>query len=249
MTGAPAAGLDRHADCYALVSLLLRYPEPGLLEEREAVLAAAAEIPDGTQRAAVGRFLAYWSGASPAELRRDYVATFDLQKGCGLYLSHYLYGDRRQRGMTFLRLKQLYEAAGWELTSRELPDYLPLMLEFGARAPAGYGEAVLGEFRASLELLRLGLRSYGSPYVHLLDAVVAGLPGMTRAEQGAVRRLAAEGPPDEQVGLEPFAPPEVMPPVTGAPLDPVGGAWPGRGGAQGRMASTAPLKREEGARR
>ena len=211
MKAPPADPLDRHAACYALVSLLLRYPEPGLIEEREAVLSAAVEIPAGAQRAAVDRFLAYWGSATPADLKRDYVATFDLQKGCGLYLSHYLFGDRRQRGMTFLRLKQMYEAAGWELTSRELPDYLPLMLEFAARAPAGYGEVVLQEFRASLELLRLGLRAHESPYVHLVDAVVAGLPGMTRAEQDAVRRLAAEGPPDEQVGLEPFAPPEIMP--------------------------------------
>lgn len=220
------------AGCYALASLLLQYPDPALQETREAVCLAAAVLRDPAQRAAVGRFLAYWSAATPAVLARDYVATFDLQKRCGLYLSHYLFGDRRQRGITFLRLKRLYEAAGLDLATPELPDYLPLMLEFAARAPDGYGEAVLQEFRAALELLRWGLHELESPYAHLLDAIVACLPRLTRAEHDAVRRLAAEGPPDELVGLEPFAPPEVMPVPGAAHGSPA--AWPSaelRGGA------------------
>ncbi len=204
---------DPHARLYALASLLLQYPEPDLLTRREAVVAAAEALPSSPQRAALRRFLVYWLATPGTRLAEEYVATFDLQKRCGLYLSYYLFGDRRQRGVTFLRLKQLYEAAGWELTSRELPDYLPLMLEFAANAPAGYGEAVLQEFRPSLELLRLGLHDLVSPYVHVLDAVTLGLPRLTHDQREAVLRLAADGPPTEQVGLEPCGPLGVMPSV------------------------------------
>jgi nitrate reductase delta subunit len=139
------------------------------------------------------------------------VATFDLQKRCSLHLSYYLHGDRRQRGLALLHLKRMYAAAGLLLEGGELPDYLPAMLEFAAFAPPGYGEMVLRQFRPAIELLRVSLRELGSPYAHLLDALCAGLPRLSVLEAAQVTRLIAEGPPSEQVGLEPFAPPEVMP--------------------------------------
>jgi nitrate reductase molybdenum cofactor assembly chaperone NarJ/NarW len=85
------------------------------------------------------------------------------------------------------------------------------MLEFAALAPAGIGARVLAEHRAGLELLRLHLRERSSPYLHLAEAVCAGLPRLGVADLEAVRRLLREGPPSEQVGLQPFAPSDVMP--------------------------------------
>ena len=78
-------------------------------------------------------------------------------------------------------------------------------------APPDVGLAALAESRDAIELVRASLHEAGSPYAALLDAVAALLPGLTGAQAARVRRLAAEGPPSEQVGLEPFAPPEVMP--------------------------------------
>lgn len=137
--------------------------------------------------------------------------TFDLEKRCGLYLTFYGEGDRRERGMALLRLRRLYRAAGLPQDGRELPDYLPVMLEFAAAAPARRGELVLREHRAALELVRLGLRESGSPYADLLDAVCAALGEPSAADHARAIKLAASGPPSELVGLEPFAPPEVMP--------------------------------------
>jgi nitrate reductase delta subunit len=113
--------------------------------------------------------------------------------------------------MALLRLKRLYTAAGLPLQEPELPDYLPVMLEFAALAPAGHGRRLLAEHRPGLELLRAALRECGSPYLLLIDAVCADLPRLVHAELERVRRLAVEGPPLEEVGLQPFAPPEVMP--------------------------------------
>ena len=113
--------------------------------------------------------------------------------------------------MALLRLKRLYRAAGLVLEGQELPDYLPVMLEFAAAAPPGYGETILSEYRAALALIQRHLREQASPYAHLLDAIQAGQPILTPAEQEQLGRLIADGPPSEQVGLEPFAPPEVMP--------------------------------------
>jgi nitrate reductase delta subunit len=202
----------RTARPYALLSLLLRYPDERLAAAHDEIAAAVDELPRrAPEREPLGRFLRHLFASDPLELAQCYVETFDLRRNSSLYLGWYLYGDTRKRGMALLRLKRLYAAAGLELTGDELPDYLPLVLEFAALAPEGAGEAILREHRAPLEVIRTGLRAIESPYTDLLDAVCAGLPRLTPIERERARRLAADGPPSEQVGLEPFAPPEVMP--------------------------------------
>ena len=196
---------------YKLLSLLLQYPTDELLAARPEIGAAIEALPRSPEREAMRRFFAGF-GARPAiELQQDYVETFDLQKRCGLYLTHYTEGDTRKRGMALLRLKRLYAAAGLPLGGPELPDYLPVMLEFAALAPDGHGRRLLAEHRPGIELLRSALRERRSPYLVLVDAVCADLPRPVAAELERVRRLAVEGPPVEEVGLRPFAPPQVMP--------------------------------------
>lgn len=187
-----------------LLSLMLQHPSDELI-------AARAELAAEAGGARVARFAEWWAGADPRELRRTYVETFDFTRRHSLYLTYHVHGDRRQRGIALLRLKQRYAAAGFELLDGELPDYLPVMLEFAALTPAEMGLAALAESRDAIEVVRQSLHAAGSPYAHLLDAVADVLPGLTRAQAARARRIAAEGPPSEEVGLEPFAPPEVMP--------------------------------------
>ncbi len=196
---------------YRLLSVCLRYPDARLLEGRAELEAEVAALPASPARRSLARFLAALSGVSLLELQQRYVETFDLHRATGLYLTYYLHGDTRTRGMALLRLKRLYAAAGLELVGGELPDYLPLLLEFCALAPGEVADRLLREHRLALELLRHGLQEAGSPYAHLLDALCGTLPRLTPLERQRVRRMQAEGPPSEQVGLQPFAPPEVMP--------------------------------------
>jgi nitrate reductase delta subunit len=139
------------------------------------------------------------------------VETFDLAKRCGLYLSFYDEGDRRQRGAALLRLKRLYRAAGLPLEGSELPDYLPVMLEFAAAAPEGKGEIVLREHRAALELVRQALHDRETPYADVLDGVCLSVGAPSAADRARAVKLAAAGPPQELVGLEPFGPAELQP--------------------------------------
>jgi nitrate reductase molybdenum cofactor assembly chaperone NarJ/NarW len=196
---------------FQAASLLLRYPTAALLAADHEIAAAVAELPGESNRTQLSRFLAHRQAMSLIDLEREYVETFDTRRRCTLNVSYYLYGDTRRRGIALLRLKRMYQAAGLVLDSDELPDHLPAMLEFAAFAPAGYGQRVLQEHRIGLELLRLALRADQRPHLHALDAVCSALPRLGLRESEAIRRLVAEGPPDEQVGLEPFAPPEVMP--------------------------------------
>jgi nitrate reductase molybdenum cofactor assembly chaperone NarJ/NarW len=137
------------------------------------------------------------------ERQEEYVRSFDFDRRASLHLTYHAFGDRRQRGLELVKLKRRYAQAGLELDSAELPDHLPVMLEFAAVDPER-GEALLNEHRPALELVRARLHDRESPYAATLDAVVDALPRATRAQLARARRAADEGPPTELVGLEPF---------------------------------------------
>jgi nitrate reductase molybdenum cofactor assembly chaperone NarJ/NarW len=198
---------------YKLCSLALQYPDDELLAGRVELAAAAAELPAGPVADALGLFFDWFAQAPSLELAQHYVKTFDLHKRTGLYVTFYSHGDRRERGLVLLRLKKLYRAAGLPPEGSELPDYLPLILEFATAAAPEHGDLVLREHRPALEAIRLSLREQESPYEHVLDAVCELVGGMSTGERLSLDQLLAQGPPQELVGLEPFAPPEVMPGV------------------------------------
>lgn len=170
---------------------LLAYPDERFWERLPLILGAAPPC--------FGPFLDHLARADHGELAAHYVEIFDLRRRCCLYLTYYADGDTRRRGESLARLKVRYRASGWELCEDELPDYLPVMLEFAALEPDG--AAVLREHRAGLELLRLALDECGSPYGTVVDAVCAALPPVGEAERAAVARLAGQGPPSESVGV------------------------------------------------
>jgi nitrate reductase delta subunit len=200
----PPAARGRAASPFKLASVLLQYPTAALFDGLGDLEAAAAGSPRAG-REAFGRFLAWLRATDPAEVARHYVATFDLRRRCTLYLTYYRYGDTRKRGMAMLALRAAYRAAGFEPTRDELPDYLPLVLDFAALAPSG--EKLLRAHRADLELLRRALRQAPSPYADVIEAVSAQLPALRRRDLGRVAQAWQDGPPAEDVGLEPFAPP------------------------------------------
>lgn len=209
---------DEPASPYKLLSLLLQYPGDELCRARAEIAATAHELPRGAERAAIERFTSWWAGAGDAAAQARYVETFDFQRRHSLYLTYHAFGDRRQRGMALLALKQRYAAAGLPLGDEELPDYLPVVLEACAIDP-NLGVEILARNREPIELVRSSLHAEDSPWAGLLDAVVAALPALTRRQAAKVARLAEQGPPEEEVGLEPFGPPEMMPPPVSGPPD------------------------------
>lgn len=199
-------------------SLLLEYPDEQLLEQVDLLRKAAAALPSPIGQR-LTRFLDFLEQTPTAVLCERYVKTFDHSRRCCLYLTYFAHGDTRKRGMALLRFKQTYEQAGLLLCDDELPDHLAVVLEFGATKDSASAWGLLLDHRAGLELLRLALRDAGSPWADVVSAVTATLPQLKGDEQDTVRRLAMQGPPDEEVGLAPFAPPEYMPPGNRPALD------------------------------
>jgi len=192
---------------FKLASVLLQYPGPALLGGVDQLEAAARATPRGSREPFL-RFIRWLGTTPPAEVVPHYVDTFDLRRRCALYLTYFRHGDTRNRGMAMLAFSTAYRTAGFEPPVGELPDYLPMVLEFAAMSPRG--EQLLRSRRADVELLRKALHEAETPYADVLDAVCAYLPGLGRRELAVVRSHFEIGPPHEEVGLEPFAPPEYM---------------------------------------
>ena len=210
-------------------SILLQYPDGEVWRRLPLVGAAVAELPPGPARDALRRFLDHVTATPAGDLAEHYVATFDRNRRCSPYLTWWTEGETRGRGGALVELTQRYRAHGMELAApsgsaggpgskggggaeggvsggRELPDYLPVVLEYAAAGDLTDGLALLQEHRAGVELVRLALHDLGSPYAAVLEAVCALLPGPSPADEAAARRLARSGPPTETVGLAPYAP-------------------------------------------
>jgi nitrate reductase delta subunit len=193
---------------FKLASVLLQYPTAALFDGLDALDAFAAATSPKPTREAFEQFLTWLRATPPTEVAQHYVQTFDLRRRCALYLTYYRYGDTRKRGMAMIIFKAAYRAAGFVPCEDELPDYLPMVLDFADLCPRG--ERLLHAHRADLELLRRALASAETPYTQVVAAVCAQLPKLGRQEIGLVLKAWESGPPREDVGLEPFAPPEYL---------------------------------------
>lgn len=207
-----------------VTSLMLQYPEPEAVEEIRSLDPGEIGPASAAQREALAGFLDWYRAQDLDSLRQSYVDNFDFDRRRSLHLTYQLHGDSRQRGLALLKIKNVYRDAGLAPDETELPDYLPLMLEFAVLAPDSAGDDLLDRHRESIELIRDGLARDASPWSALFDVIRDGMPGLSRRQINRIKRLAEEGPPGEEVGMEPFAPPEVMPTRPGeVPMPLIGG--------------------------
>jgi nitrate reductase delta subunit len=191
-------------------SLLLGYPDQQLVEQLPLVERASDLLPLRIGEP-LRELVDHLRSTPLEELQAGYVETFDTRRRTNLFLTYFAHGDTRKRGMALLRFKQTYLRAGYQLAETgdgaELPDHLCVVLEFGATVDADLGWRLLVDHRAGLELLRMALRDSGSPWAAAVEVVSATLPALHGDELGAIRRLAAEGPPEEEVGLAGYGAP------------------------------------------
>ena len=225
-------------------SLLLGYPDEELVARASMLREAAARLPAAVSDPMTA-FLHHLEVTALPELAEDFVATFDHRRRCCLYLTYFEHGDTRNRGIALLRFKTAYRESGMILSDDELPDHLGVVLEFGATADVAKARELLLEHRAGLELLRLALEDAHSPWAYVLQAVSATLPPLAGDDREAVMKLAAQGPPAEEVGLAPFAPPEYMPDTANGRGGPV--ALPLPTFAPANMQNSAPVNMENSA--
>ncbi len=190
---------------YQAASLCLSYPDDAVLARADLIRDAISESAP-TALAQFSALLDWWQSTPTADVQRTYVELFDLTRRHTLYLTYWTDGDTRRRGQVLADVKDRFRATGLQLsTGTELPDFLPLVLEFARHRPEA-GAALLQDYRASIELIRLSLLEKSSPYAGVVAAVCSTLPGASPEDRRHAMAMAAGGPPIESVGLEPYDP-------------------------------------------
>jgi nitrate reductase molybdenum cofactor assembly chaperone NarJ/NarW len=162
--------VNDHRDLLWIASRLLSYPSPETRRELFAVDRSLQGLPPRA-RVPLERFLRHVKSADLLELQEEYVRTFDLTDQTPLYLTYVQNGDGRDRGRALLTLKERYQAAGLDPETRELPDYLPMVLEFVSLAPDEVAREIAHEFKAAVAQVGASLRARDSPYADVLALV------------------------------------------------------------------------------
>jgi nitrate reductase molybdenum cofactor assembly chaperone NarJ/NarW len=161
---------------YRTLSLLLEYPDEALMSVLWQVRDLVGNDTEGwaaAGRDVLSRFLDHLESQPLTELQADYVKTFDLTPEHSLHLTHHLFGDDKNRGPALIDLSEFYRQHGLELSANELPDYLPLMLEFASTLPEDEALDFLGQLHRVLRVLAANLDKAESPYAAVVRVVEA----------------------------------------------------------------------------
>ncbi|MDP1682386.1 MAG: nitrate reductase molybdenum cofactor assembly chaperone [Burkholderiales bacterium] len=158
---------------YQALALLLTYPEQTWLvhlDEVEALLVQESPI----NAEAAPRLQALFSlmrESSLIELQQNYVATFDQNPSHSLHLFEHIHGESRDRGQAMVDLIEEYRKHDLEIDASELPDYVPLFLEYLSILPSEEAATLLGEAINVLALIGRKLHANGSPYHTVFDVL------------------------------------------------------------------------------
>lgn len=177
---------------HRIVSLLLQYPDAELHRALPEVAIAIAgdDTLAPAERQTLAAFVETLVAVNATQAEADYVATFDMVPEHSLHLTHHLIGEDKNRGPALIDLGEYYKEHGLTLSRNELPDYLPLILEFVSLLEEAEARAFLGRWVKVLGQLAANLAEAASPYAGLIQLIVG------RAEGGDA--ISAEAVPSEK---------------------------------------------------
>lgn len=195
---------------FQVMSALLQYPEQDLLDALPELDRLLADSPDGL-RLKLAPLLQYLSGLALIEAQENYVDTFDRGRKYSLHLFEHIHGESRDRGPAMVDLMEAYKQNGLQIEANELPDYLPLMLEFLGGVSPEIELSFLDEAVHVIAVIGERLAEKSSPYACVFSTLVS---------LASVKPLPLVQPPvrDMDEALETFGPNvEGVEPLLGKP--------------------------------
>ena len=157
---------------FRILSVLLQYPQQELLDAVMDIRDMLKDIPLSTEHNAVlEKYLQRLESTQLTKLQEEYVQTFDLVPEHSLHLTHHLFGDERGRGPALIDLAEYYKEYGLLADETELPDYLPLILEFSSELDETEANLFLSQTVKVLQQLAVNLEKADSPYAPLIRVV------------------------------------------------------------------------------
>jgi len=158
---------------YRILAKLLDYPDEGLAGVLWEVRMRARSGDEflAHERQTIETFVDYLESLSLTESQAAYVMTFDMVPEHSLHLTHHLFGDDKNRGPALIDLTEFYKEYGLELAENELPDFLPLALEFADQLDESEARMFLSQWTRVLKQLAANLEEAKSPYAPLVRLV------------------------------------------------------------------------------
>ena len=163
--------MEQWRDAIRICSILLRYPDQNVTQYLNSIRNELELLPSYFKKR-IERFIDYYMSRDIIELQEEYVRTFDMNEENTLYLTYHITGDSEDRGLELLKIKNLYSSSGFSPQTSELPDYLPLFLEFLSVADAktvSYAIKLYGEY---ISKIGESLAKWKSPYYLIFDACI-----------------------------------------------------------------------------
>jgi len=160
---------------FKVLSALLSYPTEALIEAAPDLLTLldAEKLLPAANRGAVGELIEEIAVGDVYDLQERYGLLFDRSKTLALHLFEHVHGESRDRGQAMVDLKAMYENAGLVIAANELPDYVPLFLEFLSTQPLSEARELLGQTAHIFAALAERLDRRQSRYKAIFDALVA----------------------------------------------------------------------------
>ena len=158
---------------YKILSILLNYPSEETLEILDDVAPELVEekLLDQKNIAEIGELVAYLKNNSLLFLQENYVGLFDRSRPLSLHLFEHVHGESRDRGQAMVDLLALYEEKDFEIDAKELPDFIPLFLEFLAVNDVQSASELLGEPIDIIAVIGARLQKKSSPYAVIFSAL------------------------------------------------------------------------------
>lgn len=159
---------------YKVLSALLSYPTPELQDAAQELVSAlnAEALLPAPNRAAIKALIQEIADADLLEAQSRYVDLFDRTRSLSLHLFEHVHGESRDRGQAMVSLLERYRQAGLDVAAHELPDYIPLFLEFLSTLDRAEARTSLAEPAHILAALGERLRRRSSAYAAVLEALV-----------------------------------------------------------------------------
>jgi nitrate reductase delta subunit len=181
---------------FKVMGLLMSYPRSewiSHLDECQLVLEQEKFLPKKHQKAVMA-FIEMLKSADLYSVQEEYVATFDRGRSHSLHLFEHIYGESRDRGQAMVNLIDAYEEKGLFIDQAELPDYIPLFLEFLSLCPVDEAVTLLGEPIDIMATIAARLQERDSSWAALFAAVVA--LSKVKPNRDRINEVLAQGQED-----------------------------------------------------
>jgi nitrate reductase delta subunit len=150
----------------------MQYPDEAYFSSLPEIKSLVSKMHPGPRRTSIEKFITRLEGEEAIHVQEQYTALFDMSPSTTLNVTYHLWGDGEKRARLLARLQQLYAKAGLEKKSLELPDFLPLILEFLASVPKAIHSRVIKTSLKGVETLVERLRPIASHYSGLLEPLM-----------------------------------------------------------------------------